>query len=196
MGSKDRMLRQKEETRCKILDAACRIVKAEGWPGLNMRKIADNIEYTPPVIYEHFSNKDALVKEITRKGFLMLYKELQELRSEVADPEALLEAMWMNYWTFAFENPELYQVMFGVEMTCCMNQVPEAELQYDLFIEVIREVMKGDPSEEVVMQKYFSFFSVLHGLVSINLVADGLDNAMNTQILKDAIGGIIKSIKG
>lgn len=195
MGSKDRILRQKEETRCKILEAAYRIVKAEGWQGLNMRKIADDIEYTPPVIYEHFSNKDAILMEITKKGFLQLYNELKDLKDQISDPEELLEAMWMNFWAFAFKNREMYQVMFGVEMTCCMMKVPEAELQYNLFLDAIGKVMEGYPIPDVVKQKYFTLFSVVHGLVSINIVGNGLDGEMNTQILKDAISGIIRSLK-
>ncbi|RZJ65123.1 MAG: TetR/AcrR family transcriptional regulator [Flavobacterium sp.] len=196
MGSKDRILRQKEETRCNILDAAYRIVKAEGWQGLNMRKIADEIEYTPPVIYEHFSNKDAILMEITKKGFLQLYDELKKLKEEISEPDALLEAMWMNFWSFAFNNREMYQVMFGVEMACCMMKVPEAELQYKMYIDAIQDVMKkSDPSPEVIKQKYFTFFSVIHGLISINMLGNFLDTEMNTQILKDAIGGVIQSIK-
>lgn len=195
MGSKDRILRQKEETRCNILAAAYGIVKEEGWQGLNMRKIADRIEYTPPVIYEHFSNKDAILKEITKKGFLQLFEELNEVKAKIADPDELLEAMWMAFWSFAFKNREMYQVMFGVEMECCMLKVPEAELQYNMFLEAIANVMKSSPGEKEVKQKYFTFFSVVHGLISINIVGDGLDSGMNTQILKDAIGGIIRSIK-
>lgn len=196
MGSKDRILRQKEETRCNILAAAYGIVKEEGWQGLNMRKIADRIEYTPPVIYEHFSNKDAILKEITKKGFLQLFDELKEVKAKIADPDELLEAMWMAFWNFAFKNREMYQVMFGVEMECCMMKVPEAELQYNMFIVAIADVMKNsNPDEKVVKQKFFTFFSVMHGLISINIVGDGLDSRMNTQILKDAIGGIIRSIK-
>ena len=61
MASKDRILRQKEETRNNILGAAYDIVKEEGWNGLSMRKIADRIEYTAPIIYEYFSNKEAII---------------------------------------------------------------------------------------------------------------------------------------
>ena len=68
MASKDRILRLKEETRMNILDAAFRIVKEEGWDALSMRKIADAIEYTAPIIYEYFDNKDAILLELDRKS--------------------------------------------------------------------------------------------------------------------------------
>jgi AcrR family transcriptional regulator len=196
MASKDRILRQKEETRNNILDAAYYIVKEEGWQGLSMRKIADRIEYTAPIIYEYFSNKEAILHELTKKGFLCLTKDLEKAKAVSADPAEQLEAMWMAYWNFAFADKELYQVMFGVEMTCCMQRVPEAEGPFQLFTQAIAEIMKGQkPSDDVIKQKYFTFFSVIHGLISINIVGNGLASNINNQILKDAIGGIIKSIQ-
>lgn len=194
MASKDRILRQKEETRCNILNAAYDIVKEEGWLGLNMRKIADRIEYTAPIIYEYFSNKDAILNELTKKGFLQLTQKLKAAKENAATPEEALEAMWLAFWDYAFSDKELYQVMFGVEMTCCYGQCVEADSPYMLFTEVISEVM-GHPGSDVVKQKYFTFFSIIHGLISINMTGNGLPSAMNTQILRDAINGIINSLK-
>jgi len=194
MASKDRILRQKEETRCNILNAAYDIVKEEGWLGLNMRKIADRIEYTAPIIYEYFSNKDAILNELTKKGFLELTQKLKTAKEEAASPEEALEKMWLAFWDYAFSDKELYQVMFGVEMTCCLMQCAEAENPYRLFTDTISEVM-GNPAHEIVKQKYFTFFSIIHGLISINIIGNGLPVEMNTQILRDAISGIIHSLK-
>src|SRR5580704_11088173 len=144
MASKDRILRLKEETRTNILDAALQIVKEEGWQALSMRKIADVIEYTAPIIYEYFSNKEAILLELNRKGFLLLAKDLQEAKSKHRLPAKQLEAMWEAYWNFAFANKELYQGMFGVSTSCACNMVnslPEAEKPWDMFSEVIGELM-------------------------------------------------------
>lgn len=196
MASKDRILRQKEETRKNILDAACAIVKEEGWQGLSMRKIADKIEYTAPIIYEYFANKEAIIQEMTKIGFLTLTKELEKAKTQFSDPAEQLEAMWMAYWAFAFQDKEMYQVMFGVEMTCCTQKCNEAEGPFKLFMSVISEIMAdSNPTEEIVKQKYFTFFSVIHGLISINIINNGLSASINNQILKDAIGGIIRSIQ-
>jgi AcrR family transcriptional regulator len=197
MASKDRILRQKEETRNNILGAAYDIVKEEGWNGLSMRKIADRIEYTAPIIYEYFSNKEAILEELTGKGFVKLTKELQIAIDKFEKPEDQLEAMWMTYWDFAFTNTELYQLMFGVQMTCCAQRCSAQEGPYKLFTQVIAEVMKeSNPSEDIIKQKYFTFFSVIHGLIAINIInkSDILET-INAQILKDAITGIIKSIQ-
>jgi AcrR family transcriptional regulator len=199
MASKDRILRLKEETRINILDAALNIVKEDGWPALSMRKIADVIEYTPPVIYEYFANKEALLLELTRKGFLILTRDMKAARDKHEAPAEQLEAMWLAYWNFAFAEKELYQVMFGVEMTCCemCEILPEAEEPYTLVSQVIEQLMAPHkPDEDEVCTKYYTFWSVVHGLISISIVRRSLSDEINRQVLKTALSGIITSIKG
>jgi AcrR family transcriptional regulator len=196
MGSKERILRQKEETRSNILTAARDIVKEEGWQGLSMRKIADKIEYTAPIIYEYFSNKEAILQELTCKGFGILTKDLEAAKRESEDPAEQLEGMWLAYWHFALKNKEMYQLMYGVEMTCCAQRNTETDAPYTMISNVIAQIMgEENPKPEVIKQKYFTFFSVIHGLISINIVGNGLSEEINKQILKDAITGIVRYIK-
>lgn len=196
MGSKERILRQKEETRSNILIAAREIVKEEGWQGLSMRKIADKIEYTAPIIYEYFSNKEAILQELTCKGFGILTKDLEAAKAESDDAAVQLEGMWLAYWNFALKNKEMYQLMYGVEMTCCAQRNTETDAPYTLITNVIAKLMdQENPKPEVIKQKYFTFFSVIHGLISINIVGNGLSDEINKQILKDAISGIVRYIK-
>ncbi|QEM04431.1 TetR/AcrR family transcriptional regulator [Mucilaginibacter rubeus] len=199
MASKERIQRLKEETRVNILDAALHIVKHEGWQALSMRKIADVIEYTAPIIYEYFANKDAILMELTRKGYLILAKDMEVAKENYLRPEEQLEAMWLAYWSFAFDNKELYQVMFGVQMNCCCEVVkamPEAQRFTTMISEAIMQVMNiKDINDEMICTKYYTFWSVVHGLVSINLLSRGFSDEVNRQVLKDTIGGIIRSMK-
>jgi AcrR family transcriptional regulator len=199
MASKDRILRLKEETRINILDAALQIVKEEGWQALSMRKIADVIEYTAPIIYEYFSNKEAILLELTRKGYLLLARDLNEAKAQHDTPAAQLEAMWFAYWNFAFANKELYQAMFGLQTNCCdlVNKLPEADIPYDLFSELIGEMMNiTDLESEEVCTKYYTFWSVVHGLISINILSRGSSAEVNRIVLQTAITGIINTING
>ncbi|MGZ3756458.1 MAG: TetR/AcrR family transcriptional regulator [Mucilaginibacter sp.] len=199
MASKDRILRLKEETRINILDAALQIVKEEGWQALSMRKIADVIEYTAPIIYEYFANKEAILLELTRKGYLLLARDLEAAKAQHDTPAKQLEAMWFAYWNFAFANKELYQGMFGLQTNCCdlVNTLPEADIPYDLFSELIGEMMNiTDLESEEVCTKYYTFWSVVHGLISINLLSRGSSAEVNRIVLQTAITGIINTING
>ncbi|WP_353959389.1 TetR/AcrR family transcriptional regulator [Mucilaginibacter aquaedulcis] len=182
-----------------ILDASLHIVKEEGWQSLSMRKIADVIEYTAPIIYEYFSNKEAILLELTRRGYLILSRDLQIAKSQHDLPAAQLEAMWLAYWNFAFDNKELYQLMFGVEMNCCCDLVetlPESQSPFAQFSEVIVDLMNiENPSKDMICLKYYTFWSVVHGLISINILRRGYSDEMNRQVLREAIGNIIKSIE-
>ncbi|WP_199119822.1 TetR/AcrR family transcriptional regulator [Pedobacter sp. ASV28] len=197
MGSKERIQRQKEDTRKNILGAALHIVKQEGWNALSMRKIADVIEYTAPIIYEYFSNKEGILIELTRQGYIKLGAKIKAAKEKETGTAAKLEAMWIAYWNFAFEEKELYQLMFGVDMNCCeLNKIlPEAEYTTKLFNDEIEKLITKDTHQEnVVCLKYYTFWSIIHGLISINLVQKGTNEEINQQILIGAIKAIIATI--
>jgi AcrR family transcriptional regulator len=200
MASKERIQRLKEETRVNILEASLDIVKEEGWQSLSMRKIADKIEYTAPIIYEYFANKDAILNELTRQGFVKLARNMEDASKDHTDASKQLEAMWLAYWNFAFANKELYQVMYGVEMNCCVFENACSDIQgpsnmlWDKISEIIPEEKR---TEDYICTKYYTFWSVVHGLISINMTRQTrqASDDINKQVLKDAIGGIINSMR-
>lgn len=196
MGSKERILRQKESNRNNILEAALGIVKEDGWQALSMRKIADQIEYTAPMIYEYFANKEAILNELGRQGHLKLAKKVKQAKDLHDRLDDQLEAMWISYWNFAFEERELYQLMFGVGTACCVGDKTKGQDYFGNIISgTIREVMADKKApEELICRKYFTFWSIIHGLISINLVDKGNGPKTNEQVLKDAIFGIIRSL--
>jgi AcrR family transcriptional regulator len=198
MASKDRIQRLKDETRVNILGASLAIVKEEGWPALSMRKIADKIEYTAPIIYEYFDNKEAILQELTRSGFVKLAAHMQKAADAFAEPAAQLEAMWLAYWNFAFAEKELYQVMFGVQTNCCVNanSCPDMKGPAIMFRNKIEELVPAEKrTKEYIDRRYYTFWSIVHGLISINMTAQLTSEEMSTQVLKDAIAGMISAIK-
>jgi AcrR family transcriptional regulator len=200
MGIVERKLRQKEELRVTILDTAWHMVKQEGWQALSLRKISEAIEYSVPVIYDHFENKEAILLEFARQGFALLSKKLVQARDKHQDPGAQLHSIADAYWNFAFRNKEYYQVMFGLGMPCCDVDkcVPEKGTFRNLVMEPIeRMVQSGGKKPVNTCLKYHTFWSVLHGLVSIKMMGGSdAQDSLNKLVLEDAVSGFIKNLEG
>jgi len=172
MGITDRKLRQKEEVRASILDTAWEMVVTEGWHSFSIRKIADAIEYSVPVIYSHFENKDAILLEFNKKGFQLLAEALAAARKDQTDPAEQIRAMGRAYWDFAFANKEYYQLMFGLGIPTCetVSKIPAIATFSDVIISsIVAMVEPGKQPSFNPWLKYQSFWSMLHGLVSINM---------------------------
>ncbi|HXB91951.1 MAG TPA: TetR/AcrR family transcriptional regulator, partial [Puia sp.] len=173
MGITDRKLRQKEEVRTSILDAAWEMVVTEGWQSFSIRKVADAIEYSVPVIYSHFENKDAILLEFNRKGFQLLAEHLAAAKVGKPNPAEEIRAMGRAYWQFAFANKEYYQLMFGLGIPTCdvASKIPAMkDLNEVITNSIIAMVAAGKKPSFDPFLKYQSFWSMLHGLVSINMV--------------------------
>ena len=163
MGTTERKQRQKEQVHQGILKAAWNLVKEEGWQGLSIRKIADAIEYSVPVVYDHFENKEAILATFTRQGFTLLNEGIINARIKHPQPVDQLKAVGRAYWDFAFTNKEYYQLMYGMGMPGCeaVDRMPEVKTFTRLLSETIA-LLGGDDKE---MTKMKSLWSTLHGLV-------------------------------
>ena len=200
MGITERKIRQKEEVRASIIKASWQLVTEEGWQALSIRKIAEAIEYSVPVIYDHFANKEAILLELTKQGFQILNKELLKAKKRSPEPEKQIEAMAYSYWEFAFEHKPYYQVMYGLGMPTCetVNQIAELSTFTELVLEPIHALIAAskNPTAQAFL-KLHTFWSMLHGLISINMMGnDNNKESLNQLVLQDFISGFISGIKG
>lgn len=205
MSISDRKQRQKEEVRASILATAWDMVLTEGWPSFSIRKIADAIEYSVPVIYSHFENKDAILLEFNRKGFQLLAEALAQAKAGQSDPSSQIRAMGRTYWDFAFQNKEYYQLMFGLGIPTCetASKIPALTSFAEVIIGSIKAmVAPGKQPSFDPWLKYQSFWSMLHGLVSINMTSlsrgekpGNPHGLLPQQVLEDVMCSFIRGIQ-
>jgi AcrR family transcriptional regulator len=198
MGTTERRLRAKEQIRTAIMDTAWEMVKEEGWQSLSIRKIADAIEYSVPVIYDHFENKEAILAEFGLVGFDLLSKKIKQAKEKHPDPLDQLKAMADAYWNFALKNKEYYQLMYGVGMACCgKEKSADNKDSFDsLIMESIEKIIsKSKQPATNVCLKYHTYWSILHGLVSIKIMGNSpVSGELNKMVMDDAIDGFIKNL--
>ena len=198
MGISERRLREKEQLRSTILGTALQMVKDEGWQSLSIRKIADAIEYSVPVIYDHFDNKEAILFEVAKEGFGILGKKIEDAKAKNAKPAEQLKLIAYAYWDFAFKYREHYQLMYGLGMQGCEIEkcLPEKTTFRKLVMEPITQlIQKGNDPNANPCLKYYTFWSILHGLISIkNMRGSGVSDEINKMVMDDAVAGFIKNL--
>jgi AcrR family transcriptional regulator len=162
----ERRERERAERRQAIITAARELAEAEGWEAVTTRRLSDRIEYSQPVLYSHFENRDAIIEAVAVEGFSELAAAMHRGKSEARSPEAALRGTARAYVEFAQANPALYDAMFALATDLPFGR-PEAPVQlHDAFDEIRKAVeplaRSRDPETltEVV-------WSSMHGLASL-----------------------------
>src|SRR5437868_6787315 len=94
-----------------LVDAARRILEAEGPTALSLRAVAREAGVSPAAPYHHFKDKAELLDAVADEGWQMLNAAMGKARDE-AEPRSKLNALGIAYVCFARENPALYRVMY------------------------------------------------------------------------------------
>ena len=187
MGIKERRQRQRETLRSGILAAAREVASAEGWQAVTIRKIAGIIEYSPPVIYEYFDSKEDLLLELVRMGYAGQLAAIEKARDAAGDPKEALLAMSHAWCRFAFDSPDLYQVMYGLGgvSTPTTELRKEGEKIAAAMAETLTEVLTQNGKDtDDVWEKVTIAWGTLHGLVALAL-ADRIPAGDETERLVD-----------
>jgi AcrR family transcriptional regulator len=111
MKPRGRRDQERDELTRKILDAARELFVEKGVEEVSMRKVADKIGYTPTTIYNHFRDKDAMLRSICETDFLALRQGFEAIAG-IADPVERLRTLGMAYVDFALRHPSHYRLMF------------------------------------------------------------------------------------
>jgi AcrR family transcriptional regulator len=88
------------------------IAERDGWESVTVRRLADEIEYSQPVLYSHFENRDAIVGAVALDGFGEMVTALRAAIQTFSTPEEALEGVATAYLDFAFDRPAMYEAMF------------------------------------------------------------------------------------
>ena len=100
-----------ERLRDEILDATTELLLETGHArSVSIRSVAQRVGVTPPSIYLHFADKDALMDAVCARYFEKLDPEMQRLASEATCGVEALRAQGLAYVRFAVQTPELYRI--------------------------------------------------------------------------------------
>ncbi|RYF60184.1 MAG: TetR/AcrR family transcriptional regulator [Cytophagaceae bacterium] len=193
----ERKQRTREQTRAGILHTAKDIARREGWQAVSIRKIADAIDYSAPVVYDYFDSKDSLLDEIRNEGFRHLRTEYERLVKLYRDPEKLLYEISLVQWQFAMQQVELYQVMYNLEGANCTVSLAESEEIKTVNEIVCRIIFSFIPkSAEAIRRLYFEWWATSHGIIMLGFLLRHQQSLEATeQIYRETMRRFVRNLR-
>ena len=174
MGILERKERDKQEMRWMILETAKQIFIEEGFEKASIRAIAERIEYSPATIYLYFKDKNELFFSLHEMGFEKLIYEMTSAIEGITDPVDELRARGFAYMKFAFQNPEMYDLMFI--QNAPMESMKDSDIWvcghqcFTLLFETIQRCLDTNSIRINDLHiAVMSIWSFMHGLVSLKI---------------------------
>ncbi|MCV7065046.1 TetR/AcrR family transcriptional regulator [Mycolicibacterium farcinogenes] len=100
-----------ELLRDQILDVTTELLLETGHAkAVSIRSVAQRVGVTPPSIYLHFADKDALLDAVCSRYFEKLDEEMQRVAADQLSTIEVLRAQGHAYVNFARRTPELYRL--------------------------------------------------------------------------------------
>lgn len=174
MGIIERKEREREEMRKLILDAAQRLFLENGYEKVSIRNIADAIEYSPATIYLYYKDKNELFFALHQMAFNKLIAEFAPI-AEIDQPMDKLVEMGRLYIRFAFDNPELFDLMFimtaPMDAIACREDIwDDGHRAFYVLQNVVQSCIDAGALQHPDAERAaFMIWGMVHGLAALYL---------------------------
>lgn len=162
-----------------IIDAATALLLDEqDAAGVSIRAVATRVGVTPPSIYLHFADKDALLDAVCARYFEQLDAQMAHASAGIDDPLERALQLGMSYVRFAVSTPVLYRQAFHRTTADTTTKVDEvlAASAFHRITDTVTELADAgifDPAE--VADVVLELWSTAHGAASLMIAKPALN---------------------
>ena len=151
-----------------ILNSAYNFVSENGYAAMSLRTIAENCDVSATAIYRHYETKEHLLADVVVKGFIEFNIFVE------GKPEANIFDKCDNYLRFAFENKNIYDLLFSQSVVEFLKFPKILEVADSSFQTLLESVKDHDRSlnDLSASNKAIHIWSFLHGISSISKKMD------------------------
>jgi AcrR family transcriptional regulator len=161
----ERKGRQRAERERRIIAAARHIAEREGWDAVTIRRLAEEIEHSQPVLYSHFENRDAIVAAVALEGFREFATALRQAERASTDRRDAPFEVALAYLAFARKHPAVYEAMFTLPTRLRFADSGSRSELRDGFAALAAVVSPSSPDVELAAE---TFWAALHGLAELD----------------------------
>jgi AcrR family transcriptional regulator len=203
MGIAQRKVREKQELKQLILDAARDLFVRQGYESVSMRKIADKIEYSPASIYTYFKDKDEILDSLCEETFLKLHLErMAAVHQMKGDPLDLLRKGMETYIRFGLDHPDHYTVTFMLKAPYTGKPGKQETLKAktgqqcisDMRNIVRRCMEEGKIKNADVEETSQSLWAGIHGLTALLITQPGFPFVERERLIARTIEILVRGV--
>ncbi len=173
--------------RAEIKQHAWKQIAEAGVPALSLNAIAKQLGMSGPALYRYFAGRDELVTALIRDAYRSLADAVRAARDAGADLARLAHVI--RDW--AREDPQRYFLVYGTPVpgyhapadttaissevmtvlieACAARPAATAPTSFDAHLEDHREWAGDHPAPPAVLHRALSFWTRLHGVLSLEL---------------------------
>ncbi|MFG1666225.1 TetR/AcrR family transcriptional regulator [Streptomyces sp. Y7] len=179
--------RYRAQVRAEIKERAWEQIATAGASALSLNAIAKQMGMSGPALYRYFGGRDELITELVREAYRSLADTFRAASEAGADLTGLAHAL--RAW--ALEDPQRYFLIYGTpvpgyhapdDTTAISSEIMATLLDactalpphgpatpFDAHLESHRDWAGGHPAPPAVLHRALTFWTRLHGVLSLEL---------------------------
>ena len=202
MAVQQRRARERENLRQEILNAARTLFLKNGFENVSVRKIADQIEYSPGTIYLYFRDKADIFNTLCEETFSKLARRLKAIADDSCDPIEKLRRAGRAYVDFALHYPHHYQITFiaghkekGIKPEDARIQTAGVNCfnQMRLIVQQCREAdqLQGEDIDEISQ----ALWAAVHGVSTLLITQCGFPFIERSRLIERVVDMAVEGVR-
>ncbi|WP_295052133.1 TetR/AcrR family transcriptional regulator [Sulfuricurvum sp.] len=165
----------KEERKVSIMTKALELFSKEGFYQTTMPSIAEKIGMSVGNLYNYFTSKEMLAKDLILYIANILGDEIRKINESPASTQEKIKAIVHMYFRIAQERPETIEYFLRVYLSnrevfqnCCAGMICVSAFVTELMIFFEEGVRAGDLRDQDFFSAFGLFMGYLGGMVFLN----------------------------
>ncbi|MEV5162014.1 MULTISPECIES: TetR/AcrR family transcriptional regulator [unclassified Streptomyces] len=166
MSLRERKERERAARNELIVTTARELAEAHGWDAVTTRRLAEQIEYSQPVLYSHFRGKKEIVGAVALEGVAELTAALRAAVHPEPTARESVVALARAYTDYALRHPAVYDAIFSLDNGLLYaDEATPAPLR-EAF-QAMLDPLAGHAGPDEPGLFVETFWAALHGLVAL-----------------------------
>lgn len=172
-----------QATRERILAVVEQLLADGGESAVSIREICLRAALTPPTIYHHFGDKQALIERVVSDCFVDFDRSVSRRRAS-ADPVEELRHGFDRYVAYGLQHPSHYRVMF---QNPARTPTAAGLASYNKLRAAVAAIAAAGRLRAPVDESTFAFWSAVHGVTSLLVSGLGRADDPAVALVRDAL---------